>query len=68
MKTEVQKSFTTFENLPIVDPAVESLLGQGQRRQMESHLPQKERSRKKKNGSTPKRESQTELAWIFQWI
>jgi hypothetical protein len=48
MKNDAQKSLTGFDNLPGVDPAVESLLGQGQRRQMESHLPQKERSRKKK--------------------
>ena len=35
-------------NLPGVDPAVESLLGQGQRRQDEARLPRTERSRKKK--------------------
>jgi len=39
---------TGFDNLSGVDPAVESLLGQGQRRQAESHLPKNERSRKKK--------------------
>ena len=39
---------TSFESLPGMDPAVESLLGQGQRRQIESHLPKNERSRKKK--------------------
>ena len=48
MKTETQKGFSTFDNFANVDPAVESLIGQGQRRQTESHLPQKERSRKKK--------------------
>ena len=48
MKTEDQKGFTVFDNLPNMDPAVESLLGQGQRRQTESHLPHNERSRKKK--------------------
>jgi hypothetical protein len=33
MKNDAQKSLTGFDNLPGVDPAVESLLGQGQRRQ-----------------------------------
>ena len=37
-----------MKDLPGVDPAVESLLGQGQRRQVESHLPKNERSHKKK--------------------
>ena len=48
MKNDSQKGFTVFDDLPGVDPAVESLLGQGQRRQIESHLPQNERSQKKK--------------------
>jgi hypothetical protein len=48
MKSETQKGLTLFENLPSVDPAVESLLGQGQQRQKESHLPKGERSHKKK--------------------
>ena len=48
MKNAAQQGFTSFEDLPGVDPAVESLLGQGQRRQVESHLPKNERSRKKK--------------------
>jgi hypothetical protein len=48
MNNETQRSFTRFDNLPGVDAAVESLLGQGQRRQVESHLPNNERSRKKK--------------------
>jgi hypothetical protein len=48
MKNNAQQGFTNFDGLPGMDPAVESLLGQGQRRQTESHLPPKERSRKKK--------------------
>jgi hypothetical protein len=40
--------FTSFDNLPGIDPAVESLLDQGQRRKDESRLPRNERSRKKK--------------------
>jgi hypothetical protein len=48
MKNDFQKGFTVFDNLPGVDPAVESLLGQGQRRQVESHLPRSERTQKKK--------------------
>lgn len=44
MKNDAQQGFTGFDDLPGVDPAVESLLGQGQRRQ----LPKNERSRKKK--------------------
>ncbi len=48
MKNDSQKGFTVFNDLPGVDPAVESLLGQGQRRQVESHLPKNERSQKKK--------------------
>ena len=48
MKNAAQQGFTSFDDLPGVDPAVESLLGQGQRRQVESHLPKNERSRKKK--------------------
>ncbi|GAP09954.1 ribbon-helix-helix protein, copG family [Bellilinea caldifistulae] len=42
------KGLTSFEELPAVDPAVESLLGQGQRRQDEARLARAERSRKKK--------------------
>jgi hypothetical protein len=41
MKNDTQQGFTSFKDLPGVDPAVESLLGQGQRRQDESHLPKK---------------------------
>ncbi len=48
MKNAAQQGFTSFDDLPGVDPAVESLLGQSQRRQVESHLPKNERSRKKK--------------------
>ena len=48
MKNAAQQGFTSFDDFPGVDPAVESLLGQGQRRQVESHLPKNERSRKKK--------------------
>jgi hypothetical protein len=39
---------TSFDNLPGIDPAVESLLGQVHHRQVEAHLPKSERSRKKK--------------------
>jgi hypothetical protein len=48
MKNAVQQGFTGFDDLTDVDPAVDSLLGQSQRRQVESHLPKNERSRKKK--------------------
>ena len=48
MKNDTTKGMTSFDNLPGVDPAVESLLGQVQRRQVEAHLPKNERSRKKK--------------------
>ena len=48
MKNATQQGFTGFDDLSGVDPAVESLLGQGQRRQVESHLPKNERSQKKK--------------------
>jgi hypothetical protein len=48
MKDATRQGFTGFDDLTDVDPAVESLLGQGQRRQEESHLPKNERSRKKK--------------------
>jgi hypothetical protein len=41
--------FTSFDNIPGMDPAVESLLGHGQRRQNEARLPRNERSRKKKD-------------------
>ena len=39
MKNDTSKGFTSFDDLSGVDPAVESLLGQGQRRQVEAHLP-----------------------------
>jgi hypothetical protein len=55
MKNAYQKGFTVFDDLPGVDPAVESLLGQGQRRQVESHLPQNERLQKKKERERAKR-------------
>jgi hypothetical protein len=48
MKNVTQQGLTGFDNLAGVDPAVESLLGQGQRRQVESHLSKNERSQKKK--------------------
>ena len=48
MKNDTPKGMTSFNDLPGVDPAVESLLGQVQRRQVEAHLPKIERSRKKK--------------------
>jgi hypothetical protein len=48
VKNNPQQGLTGFDDLPGVDLAVESLLGQGPRRQIESHLPKNERSRKKK--------------------
>ena len=48
MKNAVQQGFTSFDDLPGVDPAVELLIGHGQHRQVESHLPKNERSRKKR--------------------
>ena len=48
MNKATQQGFTSFEELPGIDPAVESLIGQAQRRQVESHLPKNERSQKKK--------------------
>lgn len=48
MKNDTAKGMTSFTDLSSVDPAVESLLGQGQRRQDEARLPRTERSRKKK--------------------
>jgi hypothetical protein len=48
MKNDTSKGMTSFTDLSGVDPAVESLLGQGQRRQDEARLPRTERSRKKK--------------------
>jgi hypothetical protein len=48
MKNDPSTGMTQFTNLPSVDPAVESLLGQGQRRQEDARLPRSERSRKKK--------------------
>jgi len=48
MNKASQKGFTGFDDLTGVDPAVVSLLGQGQRRQVESHLPKNERSQRKK--------------------
>jgi len=47
MKNEA-KGLTNFDILSGVDPAVESLLGQVQRRQAEAHLPKNERSQKKR--------------------
>jgi hypothetical protein len=47
VKCAKQQGFTGFDDLKGVDPAVESLLGQGQRYQIESHLPKKERSHRK---------------------
>ena len=47
MKPE-QSNLTSFGNLPATDPAVESLLGQGERRQAEARMPRQERQRKKK--------------------
>ncbi len=47
MKNDNLQGFTEFTDLPGVDPAVESLLGQGQRKQIESHLPKNERTHKK---------------------
>ena len=48
MKNDTSKGMTSFADLSVVDPAVESLLGQGHRRQDEARLPRTERSRKKK--------------------
>jgi predicted HicB family RNase H-like nuclease len=43
-----KQGFTGFDDLSGVDPAVESLLDQGQRRNVESHLPKNLRSQRKK--------------------
>jgi hypothetical protein len=48
MKNTNKQGFTGFDDLSIVDPAVESLLNQGQRRNVESHLPKNLRSQRRK--------------------
>jgi predicted HicB family RNase H-like nuclease len=48
MKNINKQGFTGFDDLSVVDPAVESLLDQGQRRNNESHLPKNLRSQRKK--------------------
>ncbi len=48
MKNTNKQSFTGFDDLLGVDPAVESLLDQGQRRNIESHMPKNLRSQRKK--------------------
>jgi hypothetical protein len=48
MKTELSKGMTSFDGLPGIDPAVDSILGDVQRRHVEARLPKHERSRKKK--------------------
>ena len=48
MKDVNQKSLTYFDLLPGIDPTVDSLLGQSERRQAEAHLPRNERAHKKK--------------------
>ena len=48
MKNTNKQGFTGFDDLSGVDPAVESLLDQGQRRNIESHLPKNLRSQRKK--------------------
>lgn len=48
MKNDPSKGMTNFDDLPVIDPAVDSILGEVQRRQVEARLPKKERSRKKK--------------------
>jgi hypothetical protein len=48
MKNATQQGFTGFDDLTGVDPAVESLLGQGERRQDEARLPKAKRSQRKK--------------------
>ena len=68
MKNGTQQGLTGFDDLPAVDPAVESLLGQGQRRQVEAHLPKNERSQKKRRkGSVLKKEYPDGLGWICPW-
>ncbi len=48
MKNTDKEGFTGFDDLSGVDPAVESLLNQGQRRNIESHLPKNTRSQRRK--------------------
>ena len=48
MKNTNKQGFTGFDDLSGVDPAVESLLDQGQRRNVEYHLPKNLRSQRKK--------------------
>lgn len=48
MSENFPQGLTAFGDLRNIDPAVDSLLGQGERRQQEARLPKNERSRKKK--------------------
>jgi predicted HicB family RNase H-like nuclease len=48
MNNTNKQGFTGFDDLSGIDPAVESLLNQGQRRSIESHLPKNLRSQRKK--------------------
>jgi hypothetical protein len=48
MITKDESNMTRFTNLGGLDPAVNLLIDQGDRRQADAHLPRVERSRKKK--------------------
>jgi hypothetical protein len=55
MNNTDKQGFTGFDDLAGIDPAVESLLDQGQRRSLESHLPKNLRSQRKKERERAKK-------------
>jgi hypothetical protein len=55
MNNTDKQGFTGFDDLAAIDPAVESLLDQGQRRSLESHLPKNLRSQRKKERERAKK-------------
>ena len=55
MNNTNKQGFTGFDDLSGIDPAVESLLDQGQRRSVESHLPKNLRSQRKKERERAKK-------------
>lgn len=65
MNTKDEIGMTPFTELGSLDPAVNLLIDQSDRRRVEAHLPKGERTRKKKNVSAPRDANPTASTWIY---
>lgn len=63
MNSKEESGMTSFTGLGSLDPVVDLLIDQGDRRQTGAHLPKVERTRKRKSANAPSGENLARSTW-----